>query len=526
MYKKIFVATSVALVSLTFITYLALAKTPSVIQCNTKTEVKNQKTLFGASAKAWKCFSDNLTNCQPATIYGTITIKNKIMPIYYSIIGMENGNCHVSGPAWSELKDGIKGANCYLPDKFLTYADNGKDSIGYNVAANVIFERYSPDHIKYCLNEIKTDKCLSEAVQENKDKCYLEENMTTFSALACQKIKNSTDRDNCYLNISSTISAPEVCEKLTNKNNKSFCYDEQGGEKRLLSSCKSDYKNNAAKLNDCVMSLAFSKRDFSLCDQVSSKTRSQCFSVVAGSYFDPRVCDKYISAADSKNLSYCYNQAIVFSPFVKKDDCKRLGKNSTSCYYALALKNGDATLCDSIIDAAYKRTCKAKLVIDTSLTGKCLKLENQDKQVQCLKDMASGAKDANVCNDLFANTKNSTSITNELLGTCGVSLGGVGSADICRQLNNESAAGACLGTLALLKKDPSYCPQIKYDQKKIECINDYVKINKDKTMCDKYSNQQDGDLCYSIVGVFLKDKTLCNKIKDEVSKKMCNEQAW
>lgn len=135
-------------------------------ECNKPSNVNTKKVLekFGASDEAWKCFTDKISSCSPAIVYGQVSIKSKSIPIYFSIYGKnDDGDCIITGPFYNKEMASVKGNSCLVNDVFRDKYFGNKPrnySYDYNYVVDSLFrgkgksctiQPLSMSTVPYCL---------------------------------------------------------------------------------------------------------------------------------------------------------------------------------------------------------------------------------------------------------------------------------------------------------------------------------------------------------------------------------------
>jgi hypothetical protein len=165
-------------------------------------------------------------------------------------------------------------------------------------------------------------------------------------------------------------------------------------------------------------------------------------------------------------------------------DCEE--SNDYSCYYSLAIKKNDPSICDN-------------------LPGGWIHWD-------CYDCVAGVNKDLSICDDV------DPAYLNRCLLTYGRAWADI---SVCKSINPEAYSEDECYVYVNVKGELSLCDNIQSDDMKDTCIAQVAILQQDTKICDQISTQEKKDSCYSIVGIQKTDISVCDKIETQPSRDHC-----
>lgn len=141
--------------------------------------------------------------------------------------------------------------------------------------------------------------------------------------------------------------------------------------KKLICDKVSD--QNTRDKDQCYSTLAESKMDSKICSQILNlKNQNSCVALISGKLAvreaDPQKCKSIVNSDDR---DFCYNVVATDIGWKNPAICEKIVGQSAknSCYFSVALKLCDASICQKIID-----------IVDGNLKLDCLSAVERDKK--------------------------------------------------------------------------------------------------------------------------------------------------
>lgn len=278
------------------------------------------------------------------------------------------------------------------------------------------------------------------------DECLHEVALNANDANACKGIDSNSLRDDCYHAIALSESDAELCKKLSRKSIPSLqkrdsCFKTIAENTTNPSYCRFislSQTNGHFFRDDCYWNIMVELNDSSLCDKLySSKRQQDCFS-----YFGEKIseieefslsicenltdlnrvkCFKNLAVKDNNYLlcSYLkdanYNECMhSLIPHIDENTSQKfceeiLWLHKDECNSKMALEKQDANLCSKMFDKSEREDCYYELAIKTSNASLCKELEKRaiysPKKNDCFKKIAFNSKDANICENIEMSQK-------------------------------------------------------------------------------------------------------------------------
>ncbi len=296
----------------------------------------------------------------------------------------------------------------------------------------------------------------------------------------------------------------ELCAKIGGTGAQSECYAFFGKKDADAGVC---LKASGAGRDDCLKAVAKALEDLSLCQGVSdSATRRNCFETVGQAGENRQVLLKLAgfcaAAGDADAQGKC--AAAAEAQAYTLDYCDPVAdQNRMACLMELNKIVRDRALCDKFADPKAKNDCIIGAAGKQGQAAACGELKEQAQKFDCLKAVAVGAHDEKICKSIELSGPGVQTRWDCLEEVAQAKQ----DASVCMPINFKEQRGRCVAALAIAKKDPGLCEQIKND-----------------ALTDKDPFQA-RDSCYLYLVHGAGDKPLCEKVQDAARKEKCLAQA-
>lgn len=289
---------------------------------------------------------------------------------------------------------GVTAHKYYLSDGDLMYFFRVKEKLFNNTKSeyNIIAESYSTQNIEddSFLKDIdsiihsyrSTNKELSDRLEiysrakienlslkvcddfksiRNKDFCFrdLAVEMKDFSI--CNQVSALEDRERCFMDVNEFLPNEKICSNLTISDS---CYSALANNTKKIEYCH-QMSNGQDAIDRCIMGVGIALNDESFCKLKEKKGEERDYDI-------------------KKSSETCY-RTIAFS---KKDPSVCLQMESpTTCLLRIAQEKKDYKICDSI-QTNFKWTCYRDIAYDLKNSGICALITDQKNRDSCYHSLS------------------------------------------------------------------------------------------------------------------------------------------
>lgn len=154
------------------------------------------------------------------------------------------------------------------------------------------------------------------------------------------------------------------------KNRIEKCYSYVGRQQNDVDACRAasgNYQDN------CLEEVAIDLKDETLCEEINSKySKGDCYTGIAIKKKNPDLC----AALETDQRNECYKEYALERN--KPEICDEISSEQSidTCYYDIAIDQGDSTYCSEIFDAEKQADCFTALDVAAETTGEC-KYDNE-----------------------------------------------------------------------------------------------------------------------------------------------------
>jgi hypothetical protein len=169
----------------------------------------------------------------------------------------------------------------------------------------------------------------------------------------CEKLPNNEYLldDQCYAKVGPKMKDSSLCEKIEAIDFKAFCY--------FGVAIATDNQPLCSKIPDeywstwCYGEYAAAKKDLSLCP---ANSKLNCYGTVAGHLNDSSICD---GMPDQNWADDCYSKmaTVQNNTFYCGKISNYYPGSRDECYYGLARKLNDPSICYKLSDSSFKDQC-------------------------------------------------------------------------------------------------------------------------------------------------------------------------
>ena len=240
--------------------------------------------------------------------------------------------------------------------------------------------------------------------------------------------------------------------------------------------------NDQLQRNVCLQELAKSRKDISICNEIyGTEAQSECYSDV--------------SDLVAISVSLC--------------DGLKNGWGKDQCYYTVATKNRDVSVCGRIQDKGHSN-CYGDVAASTDNISICEKITADKEKNKCFYTFATRRNSESVCQKIVdGHTKDSCygQISSQKNDT-----------GICSNIIDTVVRDSCYQSSS---RTPSFstCPKVQSVSQKDRCYLDAIHASLDYS-CDK-AVATEKDICFTNVAYFRSDKSFCDQIVDKAEKGRC-----
>ncbi len=286
--------------------------------------------------------------------------------------------------------------------------------------------------------------------------------------------------------------------------------------------------------------LAIVKKDPSICEEIPDEENvGWCYSSFARATGDDSVCDK---AGSRGWQEQCYFDVAKINDDFTLDLCEKLRDRNlnSNCYEYVAIKTGDYTLCNWILNGVVKTRClammmenitKCKELLPSLYDSMCCEAVLTEKGIPpgtsssfCEKKMNFSRGCQDVCYVYMAKSTADPSLCEKFSGSYSrdfcyeVVAKNTKDYALCEKIKSYTRKKSCFLEIAELTKDYTICEQIEDTAEKDFCI---AKAKKDPTFCKEIESTYDKGNCYYELAADLKNPSLCENIKTHPWKDNC-----
>jgi hypothetical protein len=213
------------------------------------------------------------------------------------------------------------------------------------------------------------------------------------------------------------------------------------------------------------------------------------------------------------NPSWCENKKLT-----------QRGNYRDECYYHLALRSNDFSLCMQIQYKYTRESCLAKLAKRLNNPKICEMAGENEVIDSCYRNLAEESRNSSFCEEIK---------DNRIKDSCYNVLGQyLSDPSLCLKIKDKGSKEYCLHWVATYGREPAICEMIEENSEIDKCYYDVaIKVALTtrnasfcEKICEKIKNLQLKDLCYYDIARDLEDFSLCLKIEAEKLKEDCLEK--
>jgi len=192
------------------------------------------------------------------------------------------------------------------------------------------------------------------------------------------------------------------------------------------------------------------------------------------------------------------------------------------CYRDVVIAQDDASLCENIKSSKYsinKDICYEKIGESKQDLTLCDKADPNYGHL-CYMNVAAAKKDFSICDKdeelLYSNNSDYQNVGHQKIECYSgvykkIFEDGGDVISICGNLDEKTEIGSeCYLQAAIAKKDPSYCKKATWSSD--ECYKQLAEIKKDILICDSISSEANKYLCYVSVNPASQDPLICDRL--------------
>lgn len=223
----------------------------------------------------------------------------------------------------------------------------------------------------------KLDKCLDLIPLALQATCFFYMAEQQKNVGICDRIKEigkngwEDFRDSCYLNYYGISNAtgftkeknndPAICEKLLARDGRNTCYYNMADARDDDSFCDkyvAESKGEKGSKDNCYFKIAVKKNNEELCGKINDYvyTQQRCYYDIAKNKPDASLCDKIPTEQTVRErlIEECLKDGGA------EVTCSQISGNSIKrqCYYDLAEKQKDKSICEKLTDKYEKEYCQ------------------------------------------------------------------------------------------------------------------------------------------------------------------------
>lgn len=376
----------------------------------------------------------------------------------------------------------------------------------------------------------------------SRDDCLSRAGVALKEMDICSKISDSNIADSCYDSVAKDSNSYLACMKIVTVQLRANCLSTNGKSKNLADACKEIPLVSHELIllhDDCIRTVAVSKKDAALCDFISASivlqqlNRDACYWSMVQSSKDKWICAKifdkntadncvdFIAKSDS-NANYCLN----IIDMNKEIDCiKSIATSASNASYCLLIsdknesgncknsllsKNTSISLCNSFPDAAQRENClyeyaknfdanKCQAAIDSNVSENCIAACQKivvDKTIAdyCYSDIAVKLNQPQYCARIRPTTYKKDTTTYQIDYCYATVAEATLDPSLCSNLiirQNASKYGLCFANIAVKATDYSVCDLATKDffgesySSKNWCLYYYAKLRSTADDCSK-----------------------------------------
>jgi hypothetical protein len=365
------------------------------------------------------------------------------------------------------------------PNRYCGRLLNEQDALACRKVAFMMFVQdcnegpaaQKPDCIRKNLWQINNYHTIIGACEYITDPAVKAECTGSVDAGYCNKIADPDLRNRCLVHAAHRQAQSSLCTGVTDAELRDLCTEQVSLYKNDQAVCSGI--QDAEQRGHCIASIAATKGDIRICDMITDPGMKSACTNAAG-----------FSAMMAGNLNNFQDLSICNTPEMQASP-----ENRDLCINMVAVRTMNPDTCEKIADEDSKNTCFLVFSI-TGDTSVCTRITEDYLRDNCIKIIAEGTKDLELCNDIQGE---------DLLAEC-------------RNNTKHGVSGIPILTaeqIAQVRKPPapptnpvaSVCtsPGFKLAAKVIEQDPDAV--------------SGDTDHCYQAVAVNMGDLSLCNSIQ-------------
>jgi len=285
------------------------------------------------------------------------------------------------------------------------------------------------------------------------------------------------------------------CGNLTNTDYKEICFKELAISKKDASLCNEI--STLIRKDSCVLSIISEGSSFESCGAISNQfLKDQCIFMNANKHKNISLCNEIISQTDMKEACLAASVKVVADLTICQGLTIKVHK--LNCISNLANILGEITICDNLGDTPIdddRNNCRARFAGSFTNPEQCEALASETAYDKSLSD----------------NCYHSIALKSKNISLC------------YKMADGYQKTANCILPLAVENNDIQTC--LTLGEFSSRCINQIAENTKNPEICLSVEDDSDRDNCYTGVAVESKNKEICNKVNDETLKKMCIQSA-